>query len=194
MGKKLPVYELKINEAEDSFVQAIALVDEPAIESNWIAFANQQMLFKADDAKHELIGAAMIPDMKIYRRDNDGSEYEVFFSADTIREISQVYFKRGFQTNLNIQHSATPAKSFVFQSYIVDSTKGMNSPKGLNLPDGSWVVGVKVTDEQVWNDIKGGKTKGFSVEGLFEFFQKHKQDEDAEILEALQKIKTLLEK
>ncbi|RYE51543.1 MAG: hypothetical protein EOP48_18065 [Sphingobacteriales bacterium] len=88
---------------------------------------------------------------------------------------------------MNLDHTATPAKSFVFQSYIVDSNKGMTSPKGLNLPDGSWVVGVKVTDDGVWNDIKSGKRKGFSVEGLFEYFNKH-QDEDAQVLEALQSL------
>jgi hypothetical protein len=189
---QLPVYELKINEHADSFVEAIALVEEPAIESDFLAFnKTNQFNFSSDD-KMELIGGAMIPDMKIYRRDADGTEYNVFFSKETIRQIAQVFFKKGFQSNLNLDHTTTPANSYIFQSYIVDQEKGMTSPKGLNLPDGSWVVGVKVQDQNIWNDIKAGKQKGFSVEGLFQYFQK--EDEDAQILEALHQLNNLLQK
>lgn len=189
---KLPVYELRINEDNESFVDAIAMVESPAIESDFLAFSKEQerLLFSTNDEKMELLGAAMVPDMKIYRRDKNGSEYNVFFSKDTIRQISQVFMKRGFQTNMNLDHTTTPAKSFIFQSYIVDESKGMTSPKGLDLPDGTWVVGVKVTDPQVWNDVKSGKVKGFSVEGLFEFFEPSvntTQSED-EVMNALKEL------
>jgi len=169
----LPTYELKINPDNDSFVDAIALVDEPAIESNFIAFAKEQkgLTFNMDDQRMELLGAAMIPNMLIYRRDANGNQYNVFFSADTIRQIAQVFSKNSFQKNMNLEHTSLPAKSYVFQSYIVDTALGMNSPANLALPDGAWVVGVKVTDASVWNDIKTGKVKGFSVEGVFELIK-----------------------
>ncbi|RZK45903.1 MAG: hypothetical protein EOO97_00270 [Pedobacter sp.] len=202
---KLPVYELKINPANDSVVDAIALVEHPAIESDFLAFNSQapsKIQFAANDERMELLGPAMVPDQRIYRKDEDGSEYEVFFSKDTIREIAQVFFNRGFQKNMNLDHTATPAKSFIYQSYLVDSDKGMNSPKGLDLPDGSWVVGVKVTDADVWADIKAGKRKGFSVEGLFEFIQpskmsrhiKNERGQDVEMLKILQQMTTLAKK
>jgi hypothetical protein len=186
----LPVYELRIDEANESFVEAIAIVDEPAIESNFLAFSKDQvnLTFAANDERMELLGAVMIPDMNIYRRDDDGKEYYVFFSADTIRQIAQVYFKKGFQSNLNLDHSATPAKSFVFQSYIVDTERGMSSLKGLNLPDGTWVVGVKVEDDAVWTDIKAYKLQGFSVEGIFQFFQIQKQKVDKETIQLLDEL------
>lgn len=177
MGKdKLPVFEIFIDEAEDSFVDAIALVDKPAIESDFLSFnknSDSKFKFSVDDEERmELIGAALIPDINIYRQDPNGDGYYVSFSKDTVRNIAQVFMKRGLQNSMNIEHTETPAHSYVYQSYIVDKGKGINSPKHLNLPDGSWVVGVKVTDSNVWNDIKAGKTKGFSVEGLFKIAEK----------------------
>jgi len=198
---RLPVYELRINEDSDFVVDAIALVDEPAIESDFLAFAKmeKEVRFATDDSKMELLGAAMIPNMRIYRRDDEsGEEYEVYFTKETIRTISQVFFKKGFQMNLNLDHTETTAKSFVFQSFIVDQSKGINSPKGLNLPDGSWVIGVKVQDKNVWNSIKGGNQKGFSIEGMFEFFETQKfqsvdeSKQDEEILQSLQLLNNML--
>ncbi len=166
----LPVYELKIDEENDSFVEAIALVEKPAIESNFLAFSAEQknLTFSLDDEKMELLGAVMIPNMNIYRQREDGFEYNVFFSPDTIRKISQVFFKKGFQSNMNLDHSNASADSYVFQSLIVDKEKGINP---LDLADGSWVIGVKVNNEAVWKDIKEGKRKGFSVEGVFELIK-----------------------
>ena len=104
--KKLATYELRINPTKDSFVSAIALVEDPAIESDFLTFSKEHVEFEfsANDEKQELLGAAMIPDMKIFRRDDDGTEFNVFFSVETIREIAQVFFKRNFQQNLNLNN------------------------------------------------------------------------------------------
>lgn len=165
--KKLPLFELRINPDQPTGVEAIALVDEPAIEQDYMFFSAIKENFQANDEKQELLGPAMIPDKRIYRRDKSGFEYEVYFTPETVREIAQQYMKNGFQNSLNLNHSSTPAKSYVFQSYIVDSSKGINAPKGIECGDGSWIVGVKVEDKDVWADVKAGKMKGFSIEGLF---------------------------
>jgi len=197
--KKLPVYQLKINIAEDAVVSAISLVEEPAIESNFMAFSKQESLqFATNDTKQELIGAAMIPNQLIYRIDPiTGEEFEVFFSADTIRQIAQQYMKLGFQNNMNLNHTAVPAKSYVYQSYITDKSKGINAPKGINVPDGTWIVGVKVDDANVWGEIKAGKVKGFSIEGLFEFapakFNKVDAD-DIELMKVLNQLNHIINK
>lgn len=194
---KLPLFELQINEDEDAIVSAVSLVEDPAIESNFIAFSNHQMNFKTNDERQELIGAAMIPNMKIYRRDQNGNEYNVFFSTDTIRKISQVYFKKGFQKNMNISHSSTPAHSYIFQSYLVDSNKGITAPKGLDVPDGSWIIGVKVDDTEVWNKIKTGEVKGFSIEGLFEFINSDmfsNEVSDEQLLSLINRLNEILTK
>ena len=166
---ELQTFEIEINEDAESFVFAVALVKQPAIESNFIAFSKEQefLTFAADDEQMELIGAAMIPNMKILRKADDGTPYNVIFSKDNIRKASQIFFKKALQGNLNMNHTDIPADSFIFQSYLVDEAKGISSPKGLNLPDGSWVIGTKVTNPDVWKDVKTGKVKGFSVEGLF---------------------------
>jgi hypothetical protein len=191
---KLPLYELRIDPEADSFVSAVALVEEPAIEADFIAFNKQQEFsFSMDDEKMELLGPAMIPNLKIYRRNPDGMEYQVYFSEATIRQIAQTFFQKGFQSNINLDHTATPANTYIYQSYITDSTKGINAPKGLDLPDGSWVVGMKVTDQKVWESIKKGERKGFSVEGLFSFFNKQR-DVDQEILETLTHLHNLINK
>lgn len=189
MLNTLPVYELLID-GNESFVDAIALVESPAIEKEFLAFNEQkQYQFSLDEEKMELLGAAMIPDQLIYRRNDDGFEYNVFFSKDTIRNISQSFFKAGFQSNMNIEHSAVNADSYVFQSMIVDSSKGINL---MDLPDGSWVVGVKVLNEKVWQDIKEGKRKGFSIEGVFELERKQFDKYEQEAIVLLEKIKNIL--
>lgn len=198
--KKLEAYELKIDPTKGSFVDAVALVDEPAIESDFIAFnkAPLSIQFTANDERQELLGAAMIPNLLIYRQDSDGSEYNVFFSADTIREIAQTFMKSGLTNSMNLDHQNTDADSTIFQSYIVDTTMGMSSPKGLNLPNGSWVIGTKVYNQDVWNSIKSGERKGFSVQGIFEFFEKHKQKDeditDAEFLKQLNILNKIFDK
>lgn len=165
MPKRLPLYELTFDDVE-TYVQAIALVENPAIETNFIAFSKEAIQkFSFDEEKRELFGPAMIPDQNIYRVDKDGNGYNVFFSKETIRKISQSFFKRAYQANLNIEHTDKDADCFVFQSVIVDKQKGI-AP--MDLPDGSWVVGVKVENDATWREIKEGKRQGFSIEGFFE--------------------------
>lgn len=189
MTKRLDRYELKID-ATKSFVDYIALVENPAIETDFLAFAKDHEVvpLSFNDEKMELLGAAMIPDMNIYRRDENGYEYEVYFTKDTIRQIAQTFFRKGLQSNLNIEHTEKDADAFTFQSMIVDKAKGI-SP--FDLPDGSWVVGVKINSTELWNDIKAGKRKGFSVEGFFDKvisnFTKVNNDEE-EIISLIKKI------
>lgn len=189
---KLDTYELKIDGIE-SYVDFISLVENPAIEKEFLAFSEQKRFeFSLNDEKMELIGAAMVPEQLIYRRNDDGYEYQVFFSKETIRQISQNFFKSGLQSNLNIEHSAINADSYVFQSMIVDNKKGISI---MDLPDGTWVVGVKVLNENIWKDIKEGKRKGFSIEGIFDL-QKHqfhlKNNDETEIIEMLQRLQNVL--
>lgn len=166
--KKLPLIELTINPEDNSFVSAVALVESPAIESDFIAFSKTaKQYFSANDEMKELLGAAMIPDMPIYRNSEQTGEYVATFSKATIRQIAQVFAQKGFFNNTNIEHTLIPAESYIFQSYITDEAKGINAPKGIDVPDGSWIVGVKVLNDSVWQNIKSGHIKGFSVEGIF---------------------------
>lgn len=196
--KQLPVLQVKIDAEKEFFIDAIALVDAPAIMSNFIALKEHKpeevkRLLLSSDERRELLGAALIPDLQIYRKDPEtGEEYYIVFDAETIREASQIFMRNGYQVNLNMQHTDKPAKSYVYQSYIVDNERGMLSPDGLNLPSGSWVIGVKVEDPETWEEVKAGRANGFSVEGLF-LFRAAKNTEKSntfdQLLEVLENIK-----
>jgi hypothetical protein len=154
-------------------VDAVALVDEPAIEANWFAFKKVPDLFNfaaINEDEQVLIGAAMIPDKPIFRRDEDGTEYNVTFSKETIKSIALKFFKKNFQTNSNIQHDPAQKVAGItfFQSFIKDIAKGITGLEG-DYPDGTWFLGAKVDNADVWAKVKSGEIKGFSVEGMFKY-------------------------
>ncbi len=158
---KLPVYKLMLSD-DDSEVNFISLVDEPAIEKNFEYFSSSHR-YEFKDEKMEVFGAVMIPNIMIPRNDN-GYEYLVTFDSETIRKASQLFFKNGYQLNTNIQHQSIPANCYVFQSFIIDKDKGIEYQ---DYPNGTWVVGMKCEDQDTWAKIKSGEIRGFSVEGLF---------------------------
>jgi hypothetical protein len=168
--KSLPLIDLKINPDDGSYVSAIALVNAPAIEIDFLHFNKQpiKQFFTSDDERF-LLGYAMTPDIPIYRYSEEFGEYAVKFDKQTIKEIAQHFSKKGLNNAFNIEHSKQDAGSFMWQSWIVDEAKGISAPKGLPNIDGGWICGCTVTDDAVWAKIKSGEIKGFSIEGLFDF-------------------------
>lgn len=171
----LITHELLIDESDTSTLEVdqVALVDEPAIESNWFAFgkvADIMQFATVDKTEHIIVGPAMIPDKLIFRRDPDGEEYNVFFSKDTVKAIALKYFKKNFQNNTNIMHDPLQKKDGVtfFLSFFRDTAKGMVGLEG-NYPDGTWFLGAKVSNPEVWQKIESGEIKGFSVQGMFKY-------------------------
>ncbi len=172
----LPVYEMVINPEENSEVEVsfVALVDKPAIEKNFMAFNSHKLDFAINEEKRIISGPAMIADQLIYRKDENG-EYNVFFSPSTVRDIALKFFKKDYQKNLNLFHD--PALSLegvtIFESFVSDASRGIQPMKGFeDLPDGSWLISAQVENDEVWNAIKSGQVKGFSVEGIFSFMKK----------------------
>lgn len=157
------------NPQSDVEVQAIAFVDKPAIEKNFMAFSDARVMFDADAERQIVSGPAMIPDSLIYRRDENG-EYNVFFSKPTVEAIALKYFKKDYQKNINLFHDPNLSVDGVtiFESFISDSKRGIQPMKGFeDLPDGTWFISAKVENPEVWAKIKSGEVKGFSVEGYF---------------------------
>ncbi|RKR82655.1 putative serine protease XkdF [Mucilaginibacter gracilis] len=199
---KLPLIELTVDEATDAFVSAIALVENPAIESDFLAF-NKVEKFAMNEDKQILIGAAMTPDKPIFRTSPKG-DYYCIFSKDTIQKIQQIFFKKGLIQSLNIDHNAKQPclDSYIFQSYITDETMGVSAPNQLGeLPDGTWIIGVKIDNAELWKQVKEGKVKGFSVEGIFSMLPTDisveditPADDDLELTKALNDFNKVLEK
>lgn len=190
----LPVYKLVIDEqSEDLQVDAVALVDKPAIERDFVAFNKAQAFAVENEEERIITGPAMLADTPIYRNDERG-EYYVVFDAPTIKKIAQKYFAKGFQNNVNLQHDKGQIVEgvTVFESWIVDSKRGIAPMKGFeNVPEGSWFISMKVNDDATWQKVKAGEIKGFSVEGVFEY--KIANTPEQMLTDALKNFHTVLE-
>ena len=126
--------------------------------------------FAADDEKHIVLGPAMIPDQKIFRKDDMGNPYYVFFSTDTIKMIAEKYMRNKYTDNNDTMHDGQAIKDIhVMESWIKESENDKSTNYGFgHLPVGTWFVSMKVNNLQVWEEIKQGKLNGFSVSGFFE--------------------------
>lgn len=136
---------------------------------------SSHLSFAINEDKQEIFGPAMLADVPIYRNDSQLGEYNVVFDKATIYKIAQKFFEKDFNKNFNLMHDPNQKCKgvYAFQSYIVDSTEGRPAPKGYeDAKDGSWFLGVKVNNAEVWSKIKSGEIKGFSVEGVFEYKKK----------------------
>lgn len=174
----LPVYEMKLEQSNEG-VFCVSIVDSPAIESSFMLFTKQDPViytFK-DDQEHILTGAVMIPDKRIYRKDPSGFEYEVFFSKDTVKKIAERFMKNKINDAISLDHSekVMPGDAYIFESYIVDSNKGLKPNFLQDIPDGTWVASVKIDNPDLWTLIKDTDLyHGFSVEVLASPFQQLK--------------------
>lgn len=165
----LPFIEFKLTEDVEG-LQAIALVDRPAIGLNYQAFAPHKFEV-INEEKRIVMGAAMIPDLPIYRRDERG-EYYAIFKKETIKALVQKLFKENKHNNFNEQHNAFKILDgvYIYQSFITDAELGISAPSGFeNVADGTWFIAAKVENDEAWAKVKeDGILKGFSVEGVFD--------------------------
>ena len=149
-------------------IEAISLVESPAIEENFVALNKHKVEFKTiDEDKRIVIGLALIPDKEIYRRQGE-HEFNIIFSKDTVKKASELYLKRLKNNNATLEHEEEIKGVSVIESWIVEDVK-MDKSKlyGLNAVEGAWVVTMKIDNDKVWQDVKGGKYLGFSIEGFF---------------------------
>jgi len=164
------IIELILDENEElNGIEAISVVENPAIEENFIFLkAEEVKLAEVDKEKRILMGAALIPNKPIYRR-NDKEEFYIFFSKETVVQASQLYLKGGKQGNATLEHQKDIKGMTVVESWLVEDEVHDKSRKyGLNMPLGTWMVSMKVDNDEIWNDyVKTGKVKGFSIEGYF---------------------------
>jgi hypothetical protein len=165
------IFELIIDESDEiGGVNAISLVADPAIESDWITLSKQKKveLKFVDDEKRILMGAALIPNKPIYRRTESGDEYHIFFSDKTIRRAAELFLEKGLQSESTLEHEISLKGNTVVESWIKEDEVHDKSVKyGLDAPVGTWCVSMKINDDAVWQLAKQGQIKGFSIEGYF---------------------------
>ena len=166
----MKIIELILDEEqEETGVEAISIVESPAIESDFIALKDQEIkLAKVDGDKKILMGALLIPNKPIYRNGAEG-EYYIYFSKDTVQKASQMYLKNGYQHNSTLEHKETLSGLTLVESWIVeDEVQDKSRKYGLNVPVGTWMGAVKVNNDEIWQEyVKTNKVKGFSIEGYF---------------------------
>ncbi len=148
-------------------IQAISLVEAPAIDENWVTLS-EQLLFKAQDQERRIVmGPALIPDKPIYRRKGE-EEFHIFFSKETVRKSMELYFKNGRQNSATVEHEVGIASTTVVESWIVEGEQDKSKLYGFDLPVGTWMVSMKIESEPIWDEwVKTGRLKGFSIEGYF---------------------------
>ena len=167
------IVELVIeDDNQELAIDAISLVSAPALETDFVFFGKQKnnlTFAKVDEEKRMLISPALIPDKQIFRYDpNTDSDYYVYFSKATVRKASELYLKHNNHHKATYEHQDRVSGVLTVESWIIEDTK-MDKANlfGFSLPKGTWMVKMKIENDDLWKKIKDGELKGLSIEGYF---------------------------
>lgn len=165
----LELFELIID-ADGDGVFANSFVEEPAIERDFVFFNKQKVDFQAVDTEKRLVaGPLLIPNKKIIRMDEQLGFYNVFFKPETIEKIARKFMKNKYNGEVTVEHDRKVNDVYLTESWIIEqSAKDKSNLYGFTLPKGTWFGIYKVDNDKVWEEVKQGKYKGFSIEGIFE--------------------------
>ena len=192
--RKIKKYKVGINSETD----AISMVTEPAIESDFVFFSKDKDIVKeafSSDEKHMVYGAVLRPDFPIYRYDGE-NEYYLEFTSESIERMARDYMMNYRQGNVTIQHEEYANEVFMVESWIkqdMDKDKSVSVGLDKSLPIGTWFCGFYVNNNDIWERIKSGELKGFSVEAMIDLedFAKVKKEDEFEMNETVwEKLKT----
>lgn len=187
--------ELIIDETDKlSGVDAISVVSQPAIESNFVALKSEEIkLAEVSNEKRILMGAVLIPEKPIYRK-NGEDEYYIYFSKDTVYKANKLFMENKNQQNWTLEHNKQIEGLTVIETWIVEDTqKDKSAIYNLSVPVGTWMASVYVKDDTIWNEyVKTGIVKGFSLEGYFadKLEEKKQLSKQTDLVEQIKKIIT----
>lgn len=178
MAKKIKKYKVGI----DSETYAISMVEFPAIESDFVALEKDEeektQVFLESNERHMVYGAALIPDKDIYRN-NGEQEFYISFTKESIEKMSQDFMKNYRQNEVTLDHEEMANDITITESWLVeDPYKDKANALGINVPQGTWMVGMKVNQIDVWERVKNGELKGFSVESMISLEDFSKQNDN----------------
>lgn len=174
----MKVFYIKIDDNDElTGIDAISLVDVPAVQKNFLCF-NEEKPIKMEflnESKHIISGVLCLADTPIYRNDDRYGEYYVVFTKDTIQKMVERFAKSDLFKSVNLQHMDDKFVDgiYMYESYIVNKERGICPVEFADVPDGSWIGSYKVENEELWNDIVNGKElNGFSLQGFFRLDEK----------------------
>jgi len=192
------IVELVISDDNQELaIDAISLVTSPAIEQDFVFFGkekNNLTFAKVDEEKRMLISPALIPNKQIFRHDaNTDSDYYVYFSKETVQKASELYLKHNNHHKATYQHQDRVSGVLTVESWIIEDTKlDKSTLYGYSLPVGTWMVKLKIDNDELWQEIKSGNLRGLSIEGYFtskfETMNKKKEFTNEEVKTALKEL------
>jgi hypothetical protein len=173
MTKDIPIYKITIDpeysDGEELGIEQIAFTSTPAIITKGLAFDEHKKLFFSDDLKYRVVAPAMIP-MEIYRNDEDGDEYYVQFSVETIENIHSKFMQDLSNRNVfNLEHDTDKTvPAYVLEAWVVQEPMldKAYSSYGIEVPKGTLMVTAQVTDKEYYNELVKNEQIGFSIEGF----------------------------
>lgn len=170
--KNIPIYNAEILDAECG-IDRISLVNDPAVDAYFVSFSKDkiQQMFTTNEEQKMITGVVMRCDYPIYRNDEHLGEYYINFSADVIKHMAQKLLRDNNQNNVNIEHMFNSDVEGVemVELFIKDRNKGKNPTGFEDINDGSLFATFKVDNQDIWQQIKNGTFKGYSLEGLFNY-------------------------
>ena len=169
--KKQKFIELVIDEEDMNGVDTLAIVHDPAIEMGFITLNKQKSapltLAKMNHERRLAVGPALIPEKMINRYDEDGDEFFIYFSKETVRKAAYLFLKANRQSSANIEHEQPFEGATVVESWIVEGMQDKSKHLGFDVPNGTWMVAMYIDNDEVWEMAKNGTVRGFSIEGYF---------------------------
>lgn len=185
---KKKIYKIKIDPTDQiTGMDAISLVECPAVEVDFLKFSKEEpkSLQFANEEKRIITGVALLADTPIYRVKPDGEEYYVVFDRETIEQLVTKYSKYMFNNFVNIEHSNQHFVDgmYMIESYLKNSERGIVPAEFSEIPDGSWIVSYKVDNIDVWEKIKSGEVKGFSIQGVFNLIEQKEEPSIDDMIE-----------
>lgn len=169
---EVKTYNAVFDPKKHTGVFAIGLVNDPAMESNFVALAKEKVEFKTiNEEKRILLGLLMQPDKVVPRYSPTRGNYNIVFSKETIRDLAYAYMQNGFQNNASLEHEEPIKGVTLSETWLVeDPQKDKSAIYGMEYPVGSWLGVLKVNDDDIWdNYVKTGQVLGFSIEGSMDF-------------------------
>lgn len=188
METKKKVLKCVVDDEMRLGVQAISLVEFPAIETNWVALSEIK-LSAMNEERRMLYGPALIPEKYILRIDKQtGEEFYIYFDKETVYKCAHQFMLKNLHHNHTLEHEVAVTGCTVVETWLKESEQDKSVELGIDVPVGTWLVGSYVQNDDLWNEVKLGNVKGFSIEGIFDHMVTELSDQTEDLF-----VKALIE-